>query len=172
MWPSLKLECILASAPRPLHASTAKSLSVLGGGSSDKVRLTANLHRLHWVAGQRCCVRVLVNNGSKKTIKHLTLGLIRTITIFKPKPGLDVGSEITTDPDACQTSTTHKLVAESILEVSQRGARGHASAKGWWTGVKPGQDMEFAHHIPLPVRHFSLRPSICNSLAALCSLML
>ncbi|KAK7694963.1 hypothetical protein QCA50_002151 [Cerrena zonata] len=150
IWPSLKLESILASAPRPLQASTAKGLSVLGGGSNDKVRLTANLHRLHWVAGQRCYVRVLVNNGSKKPIKHLALSLIRTVTIFKPKPALDAGHEVIVDPDACQTSTTHKLLAESVLEMSRQGVRGHASAKGWWTGVKPGQDLEFAHHVLLP----------------------
>lgn len=164
IWPFLKLESILASAPRPLQASTAKGLSVIGGGSNDKIRLTANLHRLHWVAGQRCYVRVLVNNGSKKLIKHLTLSLIRTVTIFRPKPALDAGHEISVDPDACQTSTTHKLLAESVLEMSQQGVRGHASAKGWWTGVKSGQGSEFAHHILLPVRPFSSRFYICNSL--------
>ncbi|CAL1695216.1 unnamed protein product [Somion occarium] len=157
VWPLLDPKVILAAAPRPLQASTAKSLSMLGGGgSNDKVKLTANLHRLHWVAGQRCYVRVLVNNGSKKTVKSLTLCLIRTTTIFKPRPGLDAGHESSADPDACQTSTTHKLITETVLEMAQRSARGHASAKGWWTGVRPGQDLEFAHFILLPPNALSI----------------
>lgn len=151
VWPILESSSILATAPRLLQASTARGLSVLGVKSHDKVRLTANICRLHWVAGQRCYVRVLVNNGSKKMIKQLALALIRTVTIFRPKPTLGFGPSTSTDPDACQTSTTHKLVAESVLEMSLRGARRHASAKGWWTGVKPGCDLEFTQHILLPV---------------------
>jgi Arrestin (or S-antigen), C-terminal domain len=134
------------SATRPLRITTSKHLFMGGTG---KVTLTASLHRLHWIAGQQCCVKVNVTNATKKAIKCLTLTLVRSTIVFKPDARLDALNDM--DPDACQTSTTHKVVAESVLELGQRGARGHASAKGWWTGVCPGENMEFFHFIPLPV---------------------
>ncbi|KAI0080326.1 hypothetical protein K474DRAFT_1769559 [Panus rudis PR-1116 ss-1] len=148
VWPLLQSTAILSPAPRPLQAATAKSLSIIG--NSDKVKLTANLLRLHWIAGQRCHVRILVHNGSKKTVKNLTLTLVRTVTVFKPRPSLNAGDGCSMDPDACQTATTHKMITESILEMASKSTRGHASAKGWWTGVKPGQQSEFTHYILLP----------------------
>lgn len=151
IWPRLNPSVTLAAASRPLQATTSKAL-LLGG--SGKVQLTATLHRLHWVAGQQCVVRVNVSNDTKKTIKSVVLTLIRSTIIFKPHPHLDAlapSDDRTADPDACQTSTTQKQVAESILEMSRRGAKGHASAKGWWTGVPPGERLEFSHSILLPV---------------------
>ncbi|OBZ79498.1 hypothetical protein A0H81_00809 [Grifola frondosa] len=148
IWPRLNSTVVLARAPRPLQASAAKSLSMLS--SAHKVKLTALLHRLTWVAGQRCYVRVSVANDTKKTAKSLVLTLVRTTTVFKPKPALDPGLCRSVDPDACQTSTTHKVVAETMLEMGHGVAKGHASAKGWWTGVGPGQELEFSHFILLP----------------------
>ncbi|KAI0931843.1 hypothetical protein AcW2_000631 [Taiwanofungus camphoratus] len=148
IWPRLDLSTILASAPTPLQASACKGLSMLNKRS--KVKLTAFLHRMTWIAGQRCCVRVLVANETKKTVKSLTLTLVRTTTVFRPKPALDTGVSRFVDPDACQTSTLHKAVAETILEMGHRSTKGHASAKGWWTGVGPGQELEFSHYILLP----------------------
>lgn len=124
----------------------------MGGGG--KVDLTASLHRLHWIAGQQCYVKVAVINNTKKVIKSVTLSLIRTTVIFKPDHQLDdlIGDH-NVDFDACQTSTTQKQVAESILELGKSGlgVRYHASAKGWWTGVSPGEHLEFFHFILLPV---------------------
>ncbi|KZT05844.1 uncharacterized protein LAESUDRAFT_743615 [Laetiporus sulphureus 93-53] len=154
VWPRLDLSVVLAPAPRPLQAATSKSLSVLSNGS--KVKLTALMHRLTWVAGQRCYVDVSVINETKKTVKTLTLTLIRTTTIFRPKPALDAGSVRSVDLDACQTSTMHKLLAETVLEMAQRGTKGHASAKGWWTGVGPGKELAFSHYILLPAEALSI----------------
>ncbi|KAI0778441.1 hypothetical protein BD413DRAFT_609051 [Trametes elegans] len=145
IWPRLDPAVVLAVAPRPIQASTVKSLSVIGGGN--KVKLTAMLPRLTWIAGQRCYVHLSVANETKKSLKSLTLMLVRTITLFKPKPVLDAGNCHSIDPDACQTATTHKVIAETVLERSQGVAKGHASAQGWWTGVAAGQEAQFAHYI-------------------------
>ena len=141
---------VLANAPRPIQASTAKSLSVIG--NSHKLKLTAMLHRLTWIAGQRCFVRIWIANDTKKTLKSVSLTLVRTTTLFKPKPQLDPGNRMSIDPDACQTATSHKVVAEELLERSHSVAKGHASAQGWWTGVQPGQEAQFSHWILIPVR--------------------
>ncbi|OCH94752.1 hypothetical protein OBBRIDRAFT_722012, partial [Obba rivulosa] len=148
IWPRLNSSIALAAAPRPIQASTSRSLAVVGSGA--KVKLTALLHRLTWVAGQRCYVKLSVANGTKKTLKSLNLTLVRTTTLFKPKPAADTGHSRSADPDACQKSTMHRPVAETVLEIAQQGAKGHASAKGWWTGVGPGQELEFSHYILLP----------------------
>ncbi|TCD67096.1 hypothetical protein EIP91_000559 [Steccherinum ochraceum] len=154
IWPHLDPSTTLSPAPRALQATYSKSLSFLTS-QEDKAKVTAQLHRLNWVAGQRCHVKVLVHNGSRKSVKSCTLTLVRTTTVFRPKPALDAGG-LTSDPDACQTSTTHKTVSESVLEMGQRGAKGYASAKGWWTGVKPGQELEFSHFIQLPTDALSI----------------
>ncbi|GJE99637.1 arrestin C-terminal domain-containing protein [Phanerochaete sordida] len=155
VWPYLDPATILRSAPRPLQASAAKSLALLG--NSSKVKLTAQMHRLHWAAGSRCPVNLHVGNDSKKTVKSLVLTLVRTITVFRPRPGLNAGGD--RDADACQTATTHKAVAESVLEMCEGVARGHASAKGWWTGVPPGREFDFIHYIQLPADALSITRS-------------
>ncbi|KAH8102559.1 hypothetical protein BXZ70DRAFT_929051 [Cristinia sonorae] len=157
IWPLLDPSSILSIAPRPLQASTAKSFAFLSA-HEHKAKLTAQLHRLNWIAGQRCHVKVLVQNETRKVVKSCTLTLVRTTTVFKPKPMLDADARdsLHSDPDACQTSTTHKALVESVLEMGQSGAKGHASAKGWWSGVRPGQDLEFSHHILLPADALSV----------------
>ncbi|EGN93144.1 hypothetical protein SERLA73DRAFT_163658 [Serpula lacrymans var. lacrymans S7.3] len=147
IWPRLNPDTVLAPAPRPLVAEASKSLFM---GGSGKIKLTAKLHRLYWVAGQHCSVKIRVINDTKKAIKSATITLIRTTTIFRPHPHLDAGNGRTIDPDACQTTTMRKQVAESTLGMGQRCVKGHASAKGWWTGVDPGEALEFAHSIVLP----------------------
>ncbi|KAK0481713.1 hypothetical protein IW261DRAFT_1397645 [Armillaria novae-zelandiae] len=148
IWPRLNPSTILAPAIVPLQAHVTKSIFMGGCG---KVTLSASLHRLHWVAGQQCCVKASVTNHTKKTIKSLTLSLFRSTVVFKPRPYLDVqGVNVEQDPDACQTTTAEKQVAESTLQMGQHGSRGHASAKGWWTGVPPGDEQEFCHFILIP----------------------
>ncbi|OSX67333.1 hypothetical protein POSPLADRAFT_1051478 [Postia placenta MAD-698-R-SB12] len=154
IWPRLSPSVVLLPAARPLQSATSKSLSMLG--SANKVKLTGLLHRLTWVAGQRCYVTVAVVNETKKTIRTLTLTLIRSTTIFKPKPALDTGNARTLDPDSCQTTTMHKVLAETFLQMAHRGTKGHASAKGWWTGVAPGQELTFSHYILLPPEALSV----------------
>lgn len=116
-------------------------------GGPGKIRLSARIHRFYWVAGQSCTVHFRVVNDCKKLVKGAAIALIRTVTVFKPKPHLSAGDA---DPDACQTSTKIKWVTESVLELGQRFSKGHTSAKGWWTGVAPGQTSEFDHSLILP----------------------
>ncbi|KZT75099.1 hypothetical protein DAEQUDRAFT_720313 [Daedalea quercina L-15889] len=157
VWPRLNASILLASAPRPLQATVSKSLAMLN--SERKVKLTAQLHRLTWVAGQRCHVNVAVVNETKKTVKSFTLALIRSTTTFKPTPELDAGRARSVDPDACQTTTLHKVVAETALEMAQPGTKGRASAKGWWTGVDPGKELSFSHYILIPPEALSVTRS-------------
>ncbi|KAG5647769.1 hypothetical protein DXG03_008492 [Asterophora parasitica] len=154
IWPRLNPTTIFSPAERPLLATAMKGVFM---GGSGKVDLTASVHRLHWIAGQQCFVKVNVDNGSKKTIKSLALALIRSTVVFKPDHSLDAFGDA--DPDACQTSTTEKVVAESVLQMGQRGTLGHASAKGWWTGVLPGEQLEFSHSILLPPDELSVTRS-------------
>ena len=148
IYPYFNSTLILAPAIQPLLSAAARSVFLGGPG---KLKLMANLHRNVWVAGQRCCIGITVENESKKTVKGLTLSLIRTTTIFRSQPHLDVASSSSTDPDACQTTTTRKLVAETTLEAGQPGLRGHVTERGWWVGVDPGTRAKFAHFILLPV---------------------
>ncbi|KAF8807846.1 hypothetical protein BYT27DRAFT_6591127 [Phlegmacium glaucopus] len=150
IWPRLNPSVILAPLPRPLQMTVSGSLSM---GGNNGIQLTASLHRLHWIAGQACQVKITIINNSKKNIKNLTLGIYRSTIIFQPKVPLeDLPDNRSTgaDPDAWQTSATKKKVAESTLVVGERGTRGHASAKGWWTGVGPGKSMTFSHFISIP----------------------
>lgn len=155
IWPRLNPSVVLAPASVPIQATTSKSLFMGGTG---KVTLTATLHRLHWVAGQQCYVKVSVANYTKKVVKSLTLTLFRTTVVFKPRPHLNVETSTELDADACLTSTSQKQVAESTLEMSQCPGRGHASAKGWWAGVQGRQTMDFSHFLLIPVRYSWDRP--------------
>ncbi|KAG1885482.1 hypothetical protein F4604DRAFT_1918180 [Suillus subluteus] len=144
VWPRLDIVSTLATNSRPLVAEVATRVFMGGPG---KIRLSARIHRFCWVAGQSCTVHFRVVNDCKKMVKGAAIALIRTLTVFKPKPHLDAGDA---DPDACQTSTKEKWITESVLELGQRCSKGHGSAKGWWTGVTPGQTSEFDHSLILP----------------------
>jgi hypothetical protein len=127
----------------------------MGGGG--KVVLTARLHRLHWIAGQRCFVQLCVINNSTKSIKELNISLQRSTVVFRPNPRLDVANNHPSqyyDPDSCQTATIQKLVAQNALEAGDRGTRCHASAKGWWPGVPPGEASDLGHYLLIPVSLF------------------
>lgn len=86
------------------------------------------------------------------------------MVVFKPRAALDVGIDgREPDADACETSTSEKEVVESTLLMGQKGSRGHASAKGWWTGVPPGEEQEVAYFLQLPVSvNFSFNNLICS----------
>lgn len=94
-------------------------------------------------------VRVRIQNETRKTVRTVGLVLLRTTTLFRPstKTGVVFGE----DPDACETETSEKRVAECVLVSGQKGAKGHASAKGWWTGVGPGEKGTVGHSIVIPV---------------------
>jgi len=135
-------------------------------GGNGKLTLTASLTRLYWVAGQQCFVHLNIQNETKKVVTSVTISLLRNTVIFRPLPQLDPllpgKSRYERDPDACQTSTTTKVIAESVLDAGDRATKGYASAKGWWTGVPPKKKMNFAHSIVIPVfsRHYFLQNMI------------
>lgn len=149
LFPYLNPAIVLSSAPKALQAAAEKGLFL---GGSGKVRVVASLHRGTWVAGQRVYVKVNVQNATSKRINSVSLTLIRTVTLFRPKPEFNMhasaGADV--DPDACTTSTTRKKVTEEILEMGQKGARGFVTAKGWWTGVEANSNLEFSHHLAIP----------------------
>lgn len=150
-------------------------------GGSGKVNLSAKMHRGTWVAGQRCYVDVRVENESSKKvrsrlqshicrrltdspstdpqIKTLTLALVRTTTVFRPRPHLNAGSgrdpvsgDTDFDADACQTQTTRKKICETTLEMGKKGSKG-VTAKGSWMGVEAGEASDFSHSLQVPVSH-------------------
>lgn len=156
IWPRLNPSIVLAPTSRPIQITASESLRLGGNG---QITLTASIHRLHWVSGQSCFVKVKVVNKSEKALKNMCLQLLRSTTVFRTGYEFDAlkeGSKTGAIADVLQSSTTKKLVAQSILEVCARGTRGHASAKGWWAGVTPGQTRSFSHQLPIPVLVISL----------------
>ncbi|KAF9225460.1 hypothetical protein BS17DRAFT_599685 [Gyrodon lividus] len=151
IWPRLSFTTSLSPAPRPLVSEATKNVFMGGNG---KVRLSATMHRLHWIAGQRCVVHLRVVNESKKTVKGAAIALERTTTVFKPLRGRKGNTD--PDPDACETKTTRKVIAASVLVMGQKCTKGHASAKGWWAGVRPGETADFVHHIVVPTDALSV----------------
>ncbi|KAJ3564574.1 hypothetical protein NP233_g8203 [Leucocoprinus birnbaumii] len=145
VWPRLDPSTVLSTAVRPLQATV--STNVTKHPDSGRIRLMASLHRLHWVAGQACHVKVIVDNGTNKTLKGLALSLHRTITIFPHS----LGGSLDSDLDSRQPETSTRQVAESVLEAGQARSKEHASAKGWWLGVRPYHYAEFEHSIMIPM---------------------
>lgn len=159
LWPAFDPSRMLAATPSPLYATAAKTIWMGGPG---KVKLTASLHRENWVAGQRCYFKVYVANDSSKKVKEINIVLVRTDTVYRLDKDLDATSpdsrgpgskppESAVDPDACQTTTVRKAIAETTLEMGNKASTGYATAKGWWTGVEPGEALEFTHYLVIPV---------------------
>ncbi|TFK77376.1 hypothetical protein BDN72DRAFT_784476 [Pluteus cervinus] len=148
IWPRLNPSEILAPAPRPLRSTFAKTLP---GDDFGQVKIIVSLHRLYWIAGQQCCVKITIENETKSTIKSLSTSLVRSLVLFKPRPHLDTQpGGLVTDPDACKTTTAHKEVSRSVLTMSHGGMKGFASAKGWWSGVGPGERSTCFQFVPIP----------------------
>ena len=123
------------------------------GGS---LKVTGILERPIWVAGQVCWLRIRIENNTNKRLKNLVLSLTRQLTVFKAAPELNIdsGARPTSGPvdrDACRASTNRRKIAETVLEVGQRGSRGQISAKGWWLGVDPNERASLRHGIMIPV---------------------
>ncbi|KAF8203802.1 hypothetical protein BJ912DRAFT_919824 [Pholiota molesta] len=116
IWPRLNPSTVLAPTSRPIRVTTSESLRMGGNG---EVKLTASLHRLHWVAGQSCFIGVKIVNNSEKAVKTLFLRLIRSITLFRVGYKFNgTGNEQRniTIADEMQSSTITKEVAQSNLE--------------------------------------------------------
>lgn len=150
LFPYFNPAVALSSAPRAIQASAEKGLFM---GGSGKLRVSASLHRGTWVAGQRAYINVSVHNQTSKRVKNACFTLIRTVTLYRPRPELNMGStsaEGYIDPDACNTQTSRKKVTEEVLEMGQKGSKSVVTARGWWTGVEAGSDLEFSHHLTIP----------------------
>lgn len=178
VYPYLEPSVILTPLPTPIMVENSKAIFM---GSQGKVKIGASLHRQTWVAGQRCYVDVRVQNGASKKvslidtsvrrsslvrlqIKSLTISLIRTTIVFRPRPYLTAGSGIDAndpehadiDPDACKTQTTKKQVAETSLDMGKKATKGSVTAKGMWLGVDAGEEVDFCHFLMIPVRTWLL----------------
>lgn len=70
LWPSFNPQLVLAKAPCPIQASGEGTVFMGGAG---KLRLTASLYREVWVAGQRCLVKVAIDNGTRKSVSNSCL---------------------------------------------------------------------------------------------------
>ena len=153
VWPALDPIATLAPAPDPMLARAAKKLFMGGDGT---LALTASLHRSTWVAGQPVHVRLRIVNDTKKSVRSISFAVIRTTTLFKLSGdarhrAVGIGYGYDDDMDEGETSTSERRVAEVVLTAGQKGAKGRASAKGWWTGVGPGETRNVTHSITLPV---------------------
>lgn len=92
-------------------------------------------------------------------MKTLTITLVRTTTVFRPRPYLTAGNGVDEndpehadiDADACKTQTTRKQVAQTSLDMGKKGAKGSVTAKGMWLGVDAGGEVEFCHFLQVPV---------------------
>jgi hypothetical protein len=149
--PYINPAVVLASAPRPIQATTER----------DRISLTASLHRPTWVAGQRVYVNIAVRNETFRRIKNVTLSLVRTVTIYQARPELrtDGMKGDGFDPDACEAITSRKRVAEEVLGVAQDGSSDARASQSWWTGVQPNSHLEFAHHLNIPAEALSIARS-------------
>ncbi|KAG8868072.1 hypothetical protein FRC20_004214 [Serendipita sp. 405] len=153
LWPLFDPKVILAPSSSPVYATVSKDLFLGGEGT---LKLTASMHRLTWVAGQRCYIKVFIANDTEKRRVHtLNLSLIRSETTFKPVRPVEGPTTIlnqypSDDRSAYQASTVRKIVARTSLEMGDKAISKHSTAKGWWTGVDPGSNLEFNHYIILP----------------------
>lgn len=78
VYPYFNPSIILAPSLKALTVDASKALFM---GGSGKVNLSATLHRLTWVAGQRCYVDVRVKNGASKKVRHRLDCLLPSVCI-------------------------------------------------------------------------------------------
>lgn len=96
-------------------------------------------------------------------VKTLTLTLVRTTTIIRPRPYQSDSAEVDHELDASQTQTTKKKMAEAALEMGKKGNSG-VTAKGSWMGVDKDEAAEFSHSLLIPVRPAWVRGSLTDRL--------
>ncbi|KAJ3548859.1 hypothetical protein NMY22_g1102 [Coprinellus aureogranulatus] len=138
VWPALDLAFCLTSLPRPIQVTMS--------GLEGALKFSLNLHRLQWFAGQHCHLRFHVLNKTSKPMKTLVVELYRDIITCRPR-----GDPALTDDFAePETLTSSKLLSTSSLSAGDRAGKGYASAKGWWTGVRPEESLHFYYSLPIP----------------------
>ncbi|KAI0045197.1 hypothetical protein FA95DRAFT_1583446 [Auriscalpium vulgare] len=154
IWPQLRLQSILAPAPRALVSTAAKSLFLGGKNRCNKLKLTARLPRLSYFAGQRCYVHIRICNDTSRAVRGIAIALVRTVSVYRPRLTRGTEGETEKELESYETSSFVRDVAESQLELGERASKGHASAKGWWTGVEQNEETEFFHWILIPVSRY------------------
>ncbi|KAG9077272.1 hypothetical protein FS749_010855, partial [Ceratobasidium sp. UAMH 11750] len=115
-----------------VSSRTAQGLLFGGAGM---LHLTSVLHRKVWLAGQKCTVYIGAWNETKKSIKTVTLAIIRKATIARPNQS---------------ASSNRKQIAEITLDAVRGPNFGPVTGKGWWAGIEPGATCEFSHTIDIP----------------------
>ena len=160
VWPAHNPVATLAPAPEPITAQASKSIFMGGDGT---VSLEASICRFTWIANQPLHVSVRIANDTRKAVRSVILELIRTTTTFKPSSrALATATDNAAgaaDVEADMTGTKERKVAESELLAGPKGTKGHASAKGFWTGVESGKMSSVVHSIHIPVSSISSYPS-------------
>ncbi|KAF5323526.1 hypothetical protein D9611_005648 [Ephemerocybe angulata] len=144
VWPRLETSEALSPLSRPIQVT----MSDFDGA----LKFTVILHRLTWIAGQPCFLKFLVVNKTVKTVRSLAIELHRDTVVYKPQPG----SNGTDDDSNFEAFTVSKLISAVSLPMGDRAERGYAGARGWWTGVLPGESLQFSHSIALPVDALSV----------------
>ncbi|KAG8774895.1 hypothetical protein FRC12_001765 [Ceratobasidium sp. 428] len=115
-----------------VSARTARGLFFGGAGM---LHLTAVLHRKVWLAGQQCTVYIGAWNETNKSIKTVTLTIIRNVSIGRPNQSV---------------SSNKKQIAETTLDAVRGPNFGPVTGKGWWGGIEAGGACEFSHSIEIP----------------------
>ncbi|KAF6766666.1 hypothetical protein DFP72DRAFT_27643 [Ephemerocybe angulata] len=144
VWPRLETSEALSPLSRPIQVT----MSDFDGA----LKFTVILHRLTWIAGQPCFLKFFVVNKTVKTVRSLAIELHRDTVVYKPQPG----SNGTDDDINFEAFTVSKLISAVSLPMGDRAERGYAGARGWWTGVLPGESLQFSHSIALPVDALSV----------------
>ncbi|KAI0257218.1 hypothetical protein BJV78DRAFT_19938 [Lactifluus subvellereus] len=162
IWPPLSLQEVLIPSTRPLVSTAVMSFS--HGGSRSKLRLSARVARPSYFSGQRCYVHIQIWNDTRKTVRSLRLTLIRTTTVYRPRPGpRSHRGEHSVNDHISSASYQAKAfvdeISESRLVMAERTTRRCVSSKGWWAGVNPQERTAFTHRILIPPDALSIARS-------------
>lgn len=153
MWPAHNPSATLALALEAISAQASKSVFMGGDGA---ISLKASIRRHTWIANQPVHVSISIDNATRKTVRTISLELIRTMTTFKLSARAlataNEGAEGPADVEADMTGTKERKIAESVLIAGPKSGKGHASAKGFWTGVESGKKSNVVHSLYIPVR--------------------
>ncbi|KAG8744642.1 hypothetical protein FRC10_009675 [Ceratobasidium sp. 414] len=139
LWPTYGPMALHSAEEHPALGQTgtvsSRTAQGLLFGGVGMLHLTAVLHRKVWLAGQKCTVYIGAWNETKKSIKTVTLAIIRKATIARPNQS---------------TSSNRKQIAEVTLDAVRGPTFGPVTGKGWWAGIEPGATCELSHPIDIP----------------------
>jgi hypothetical protein len=141
--PTYDPEKALISLPTPLTATDELTIPRMEG--SERVRITAGLHRQVWVSGSTVFVDVHIINKSRKPVKRLDLNLERNVLCYKyAAAGM---REKVAGQARVFESNTQTMVAESSLRTGVNA----------WNGVEPHTSHTRTCDLELPRGHATVR---------------